>query len=137
MPKERLIPRDEKEETDIGRPNLETLTSRETFNNLVATYSAICLMMQHIYGKYRNDQEFTEEVDSLSNSSNLNIEAVQAKRKQEFRFFELPDAVRRDFEFSISHRMKLDLQFSVTEYSAAVFQNLRVIHSLQEESLYK
>jgi len=45
------------------------LTSRETFNNLIGTYSAITLILKNIYEKYYVDSSFAEMVDGLSNQS--------------------------------------------------------------------
>ena len=112
------------------------LTNRETFNNLIGTYSAITIIIKSIYEKYYIDPQFAEMVDNLS-SHNYSYPAwATDKVRQFFKLSELPKNISDDFNAFMDTGHSNDLEWEVTEYASALFQNIRTVNSLSDESLY-
>mmetsp|Transcript_14184 Transcript_14184/g.10233 ORF Transcript_14184/g.10233 Transcript_14184/m.10233 type:complete len:138 (-) Transcript_14184:1824-2237(-) len=51
---------------DTLRPIYERLTQTETLNNLVATFSGICMLMDEVYDIYFTNTATSEIIDSLA-----------------------------------------------------------------------
>lgn len=73
------------------------LTNRETFNNLIGTYSAITLILKNIYHKYYTDKNFAEMVDNLSSQSYSYPSSAIDKVRQFFKLSDLPESIKGDF----------------------------------------
>ena len=113
------------------------LTNRETFNNLIGTYSAITIILKNIYEKYYTDTHYAEMVDNLSGYSNSYPSSANDNVRQYFKLSELPRDIKDDFcSFMDAENPLTDLDCEVTEYSSALFQNIRTVSSLSSESLY-
>lgn len=113
------------------------LTNRETFNNLIGTYSAITIILKNIYEKYYTDNEFSDMVDGLSSQSYSYPSCSMDKVRQYFKLSELPKDIKDDFcSFMDSTNPLTDLDCEITEYASALFQNIRTVNSLSSESLY-
>jgi hypothetical protein len=113
------------------------LTNRETFNNLIGTYSAITLILKNIYEKYYTDNYFAEMVDNLSSQTYSYPACAMDKVRQYFKLSELPDNIKDDFcSFMETNSPLTDIDCEVTEYASALFQNIRTLNSLSSESLY-
>lgn len=112
------------------------LTNRETFNNLIGTYSAITLILKNIYEKYYTDDYFAEMVDSLSSSSYSYPSCAMDKVRQYFKLSDIPDNIRDDFCGIMEDAPLTDIDCEITEYASALFQNIRTVNSLSGQSLY-
>lgn len=73
------------------------LTNRETFNNLIGTYSAITLILKNIYDKYYTEANFAEMVDGLSIQSYSYPSCAMDNFRQYFKLSELPPKIKNDF----------------------------------------
>ena len=113
------------------------LTNTETFNNLIGTYSAITIILRNIYEKYYSDKNFAEMVDSMSGQGYSYPGCATDNVRQYFKLSELPSNIKDDFcSFMAKDERLTDLECEITEYSSALFQNIRTVNSLSSESLY-
>ena len=125
-----------KENDDPFGNTFINLTNRETFNNLIGTYSAITIILKSIYEKYYTDNNFAEMVDNLSSQNYSYPSWAMDKVRQFFKLSELPDDIKDDFNAFNDTNNTNDLEWEVTEYASALFQNIRAVNSLSNESLY-
>lgn len=113
------------------------LTNRETFNNLIGTYSAITIILKNIYEKYYSDKQYAEMVDNLSSQTHSYPTTASDNERQYFKLSELPSNIIDDFcSFMEQDNPLTDLDCEITEYASALFQNIRTMNSLSSESLY-
>ena len=126
----------ENNDIDMFGNTFTNLTNRETFNNLIGTYSAITIIIKSIYEKYYTDPQYAEMVDNLS-SHNYSYPAWATDRARNFfKLSELPKNIRDDFNAFMDTGNSNDLECEVTEYASALFQNIRTVNSLSDQSLY-
>lgn len=112
------------------------LTNRETFNNLIGTYSSITIILKSIYDKYYTDSQYAEMVDNLSSQNYSYPSCAMDKVRQSFNLSELADNIKDDFNVFNDTNNSNDIEWEVTEYASALFQNIRTVNSLSDESLY-
>jgi hypothetical protein len=86
------------------------LTSRETFNNLIGTYSSITIILKSIYDKYYTDSQYAEMVDNLSTQSYSYPSCAMDKVRQSFNLSELPDSISDDFNVFTENNNTNDLE---------------------------
>mmetsp|Transcript_21103 Transcript_21103/g.20275 ORF Transcript_21103/g.20275 Transcript_21103/m.20275 type:complete len:118 (+) Transcript_21103:879-1232(+) len=116
------------------RPVYERLTQTETLNNLVATFSGICMLMDDVYDLYFSNDFTSEIIDSLSQNCMVSQEIVGKKIKKTYSLNDMNVKYNSDSQFSfppdLEQNIQSNLTFEITEYATLVFQNIRSLYSL-------
>lgn len=62
----------------------EKLIQIETLNNLIASFTGICMLMHDIYDKYLHEKQNSDVIDNLAYSKLSNEEMVKQKIVKEY-----------------------------------------------------
>jgi hypothetical protein len=110
----------------------DRLTQNETLNNLLSTFTGICLLMDEVYDLFQDNMLSTDIVDLLAASEFMSEEVYNKKFSKVYRLDDLAQRFPRSenpahaFPPELEKNVQKGLQFKITEYSTLIFQNLRI-----------
>ena len=119
----------------------DRLTQAETLNNLLSTFTGVCLLMDDVYDMYFQNQLSTEIVDLLAESEFMSEEVFNKKVSRIFSLQSLTDRYPQAdnpvyaFPVDLQKHLQKNLVFKITEYSTLIFQNLRLRQRMSQDML--
>eukprot|EP00347_Sterkiella_histriomuscorum_P011805 403371031 len=115
----------------------DKLTQTETLNNLLSTFTGICMLMDDVFDLYFQNQLSTEIVDLLAQNELLSEEVFNKKVKRVYSLDSFNQKYNYNEQFTfppdLEKNFQKNLAFKITEYSTLIFQNLRLRQKMSQD----